>query len=167
VRRLARILLNTVTVLSLLLCVATVVLWVRSYQVMVEFGYGRKSGSFGMGNAVGEVVVYTDKWPLDPRVVPPGFRHMRHTAFSTEQSFGPPNRRWGPVRAWTDLRYNYVGVRYWPILVASAALPTFRLIARARVRRSRLRDHGLCSSCGYDLRATPDRCPECGTIPGR
>ena len=34
---------------------------------------------------------------------------------------------------------------------------------RARRRRLRIEGH-ICTSCGYDLRATRERCPECGTV---
>jgi hypothetical protein len=45
---------------------------------------------------------------------------------------------------------------FWTIM--TAILPAIWIIRRLRRRRP-----GTCIKCGYDLRATPDRCPECGT----
>ena len=49
----------------------------------------------------------------------------------------------------------------WPVVAVTAVLPAFRF--RKAWRRHRRRKRGLCLTCGYDLRASSERCPECGT----
>ena len=56
---------------------------------------------------------------------------------------------------------------YWIVLVTSAVPIVLRGLRRMVVanRRWHLEDcarRGVCAVCGYDLRATPERCPECG-----
>ena len=66
---------------------------------------------------------------------------------------------------------NYLGRReyqiaaavpLWPLAVGAALL---LLWTRRMQKRPRRVKPGYCAICGYDLRATPERCPECGAIP--
>ncbi len=58
-------------------------------------------------------------------------------------------------------RIRILRIPLWMPCLVFAALPAYSLppIHRRR-KRKRL---GLCLKCGYDLRASKDRCPECGT----
>jgi len=56
-----------------------------------------------------------------------------------------------------------VNFPFWFPAMVFATLPALR---RAYLRRrTKARNTNCCHVCGYDLRATPDRCPECGTVP--
>ena len=56
-----------------------------------------------------------------------------------------------------------VAAPLWSVALATGILPLFWLIDARRRRRLRRLPDGVCANCGYDLRASGDRCPECGT----
>lgn len=68
--------------------------------------------------------------------------------------YTPPPR---PSADWVD----------WTLIllvICVAALTAAMLIKTWRFRRHYM-GSDICVTCGYDLRATPDRCPECGMVP--
>ena len=53
---------------------------------------------------------------------------------------------------------------YWLLALLATPLPLWIVTRHRRALiRERRRARGQCETCGYDLRATPGRCPECGT----
>jgi hypothetical protein len=80
--------------------------------------------------------------------------------------------QWGPIRSWAYEGSKTVGfdsralsVPHWTLALILALPPA--IWAGLYLRRRRRHKAGLCPACGYDLRATPDRCPECGATPAR
>jgi hypothetical protein len=56
-----------------------------------------------------------------------------------------------------------VAIPYWFVAPLAAVLPAAWLWQRRRAARRA--GSNACAQCGYDLRATPGRCPECGAVP--
>ena len=188
-----RRLLNLVTAVSLLLFVAVAALWVRSYLVSDDFdgvfvahdGLPAEEDPPDPASHLYEIdwYVFADSGRLyvsryaygkeargmqSPARLKTGWRYRRrppahYTLYekSALRWIGAGFSSHGDGTPRTTSSWH-VAVPFWLIAGAFAVLPAARAVARLRRRRHRV---GLCPRCGYDLRATPGRCPECGAVP--
>jgi hypothetical protein len=179
-KRLCRWLFNGIAALSLSLCAATLFLWCRglhvndgcywvataqSFQLSVDSGNGKIAFSFihvaagteHLGSAPGfhyersrPMNLYALGWPIDFNWQGLGFLVRSFRSLLTSPTGNP----------WV-VRWSFVAFPCWFVLMVLAIPPVAWLIRYRRV----VQGSGFCRTCGYDLRATPDRCPECGTVP--
>jgi len=163
----------------LLLWAATVIVWVRS-----EFAYDtfyKISSDTGTINYLLTRVVWDDgrlvvivepgisPWPIAGQPwthIPAGtYLHYPHgpqnNGFSNVKWIWFYHYNWGSAKRPNE--YRIIIIRIW-IIAALLSIAPIAWAWRAKRERGR-RMPGFCPRCGYDLRATPDRCPECGTIP--
>jgi hypothetical protein len=181
-----RRLFTILSAVSLLLCTAVCWMWTRSIAYIDLYHYQlseweseqlRSDHYFYLVSRPGEFEFGTMEF-------------VRDKVFNIYLFYGWAEYETNPAKAWASQRLgisgsfsptvskspsytlrhdntNYWNIRlpYWLLIVLFSILPIVWLGRRLRERRRirRLRRH-QCASCGYDLRATPGRCPECGTV---
>ena len=170
---LPRRLLDPLTLLSLLLCVALCALWVRSYQVSQFVGWSDASrfvGALSMGGLV----------RLEHGTYPGESQGWSRVSYPTPAGpglwaeAGARDRRGGWLKrlgfAYVRFTYDAAGRQVRRALYVPHALPAglAALAPLVRLRRhlraKRRRVEGRCRSCDYDLTGNVSSvCPECGT----
>ena len=158
-----------VAVAALLLCTGIVVLWVRSYFVSDAIGWSWETGAVQAGTASGRLRLSQILLLDGSRYGLPHFAHAHYPP-----SIDPPTRRL-PAR-WSNLGFGYehqlrvgqnesrmVLLPLWFVVLGMMVLPALWYVRR----RGAASGTPICQRCGYDLRATPDRCPECGAVSNR
>jgi hypothetical protein len=196
-----RRLFTLLSALSLLLCVVSSALWIRSYSTRTVVTFWTSKGRSQLAWERGTAWVDNDPQQQFEREVPRRVQHKSNELFHEARQM--TEDRWKAeengskskdelkkmaqdhdFKIVRSLRLQSLSRRMaqqpmtspfraaaplWPIAASFGILPmvwTMRLSLSLLARKKRLRG-SLCPVCGYDVRATPDRCPECGAVPAR
>jgi hypothetical protein len=179
--------------ISTMLCAATVVLWNRSRTVFDSFEWSRSDVA---GRRLKRYLLYFDEGTVDIAGIaatfdsasdfelfrrhwtPDGIHYQRGAVLLDR---GPqssllvrigfdffPKRSLAYFGGGTDFTSWHYGVPLWILSICTMVLPLRSLLRVGRAMRERRTTKlGRCCACGYDLRATPERCPECGRVPAK
>ena len=144
------------------LCATVFAFWIRSYFAMDARDYTTESGiTYQFAHSKGTVYFASvEIFGTAPR---PAFvpqywlaQHPEGTSGNMSGSFNTPP---------CDYRASFYGFKYFNVTAILMGIPLLRLCLNSHFRRRWRAKKGLCLTCGYDMRATPDRCPECGSVP--
>jgi hypothetical protein len=183
VRRSFGYLITFIAACSALACAGLVVLWVRGYFVGDEFKYHGQLESTTDGVAQTEYVVASSRGRLALATTSLSNVIRKQTRSVTWRRDRPPvpisvpnPTPWGrfgfqfiseavPLSPNTFILVVGVIVPSWFAVLLSAIPPGLWYLLWRRRHQTQIRlNSGQCVRCGYDLRETPGRCPECGAV---
>jgi hypothetical protein len=151
---------NIFAALSFLLCLVLIYNWLLSYFPS-PLRFGAIDGSLVILSWEGQVDPGPEFDPYNP--ASDKFSGVR---LILERMVPKSDSRWLGFRYLTGggmfmgVTYYIIGIPFWVLVPLCAILPVLWLRARRRQRhRSKF---GHCLLCGYDLRESKDKCPECG-----
>jgi hypothetical protein len=143
-----------VTVVALVVCSALAACWVRSYFACNYLSIPAGGRQWQAGWTTGCLFV----GPAEITGGEPVFNDLPPLNIMDAAAPGDPSYfflRPLPLGLRITRGTCVVFVPIWLAMLLVGAVPFARRLRRRRAV-------GVCSRCGYDLRATPGRCPECG-----
>jgi hypothetical protein len=171
--------------LSSFLCIACVALVVRARYRSDTIGWAgwrneaaRKWHGFGINSEGSQFLVYYFRFAGgkfdDPTnlngSVPDMQPHAFHHVMGSRDT--PARFVWKRIPYSPSLTFYLLGLPHLLLLGVCAIAPMVAIACAVRGRlQTQLHERrfraGHCEACSYDLRASVNRCPECGTIPHR